>query len=96
VGGVPALPDAVLNEFVRSLAYRIASFPAAGRAAIKNRIDAIALAPADDFRRDSDLFVERARDPEVQRRIRVAMARGFQTRDGEMALANMIGDLSER
>jgi enoyl-CoA hydratase/carnithine racemase len=91
-----ALPVAVLGEFVRSLAHRIASFPAAGRAALKNRIDAIALAPADDFRRDSDLFVERARDPEAQRRIRIAMARGFQTHDGEMALAKMIGDLSER
>jgi enoyl-CoA hydratase/carnithine racemase len=90
-----ALPVAVLGEFVRSLAHRIASFPAAGRAALKNRIDAIALAPADDFRRDSDLFVERARDPEAQRRIRIAMARGFQTHDGEMALAKMIGDLSE-
>jgi enoyl-CoA hydratase/carnithine racemase len=91
-----ALPVAVLGEFVRSLAHRIASFPAAGRAALKNRIDAIALAPADDFRRDSDLFVERARDPETQRRIRIAMARGFQTRDAEMALAKMVGDLAEQ
>jgi enoyl-CoA hydratase/carnithine racemase len=89
-----ALPIAVLGEFVTSLAHRIASFPAAGRAALKNRIDAIALGPADDFRRDSDLFVERARDPETQRRIRIAMARGFQTHDGEMGLARMVGDLA--
>ena len=75
-----ALPVAVLGQSVRSLAHRIASFPAAGRTALKNRIDAIGLAPADDFRRDSDLFLERARDPETQRRIRIAMARGFQTR----------------
>jgi hypothetical protein len=54
------------------------------------------LAPADDFRRDSDLFVERAGDDETQRRIRVAMERGFQTRDGEMALPKMVGDLAER
>jgi len=91
-----ALPVAVLGEFVRSLAHRIASFPAAGRAVLKNRIDAIALAPADDFRRDSDLFVERARDLETQRRIRVAMERGFQTREGEMVLTQMIRDLAER
>jgi len=32
--------------------------PAAGRAVLKDRINAIALAPADDFRRDSDLFVD--------------------------------------
>jgi enoyl-CoA hydratase/carnithine racemase len=90
------VPAAALGEFVRSVAHRIAGVPAAGRAVLKARINAIALAPADDFRRDSDLFVERARDPEAQRRIRIAMARGFQTHDGEMALAKMIGDLSER
>jgi hypothetical protein len=79
---------------VRSLAHRIAGFPAGGRVVLKDRINAIALAPSDDFRRDSDLFVERARDPETQRRIRIAMARGFQTPDGEMALPKMVSDLS--
>ena len=91
-----ALPATVIGEFVRSLAHRIAGFPSAGRAVLKNRINAMGLAPADDFRRDSDIFAERARDPETQRRIRIAMARGFQTHDGEMALAKMVGDLSER
>src|SRR5215510_13391487 len=91
-----ALPAGALGEFVRSLAHRIAGFPAAGRAALKDRINAIALAPAGDFRRDSDLFLERARDTETQNRIRIAIARGFQTRDGEMALAQMVGDLSDR
>jgi hypothetical protein len=57
---------------------------------------AISLAPADDFRRDSDLFLECARDSEAQRRTDVAMARGFQTRDGEMALGSMVRDLAER
>jgi enoyl-CoA hydratase/carnithine racemase len=91
-----ALPGAALDEFVRSLAHRIAGFPSSGRAALKERINAIALAPPDDFRRDSDLFVECARDPETQRRIRTAMTRGFQTHDGEMTLAKMVGDLAER
>ena len=91
-----ALPAAALGEFVNSLARRIAGFPAAARAVLKDRINAIALAPPDDFRRDSDLFVERARDPETQRRIQIAMARGFQTHDGEMVLARMVGDLAER
>jgi enoyl-CoA hydratase/carnithine racemase len=53
-----ALPAGALGEFVRSLAHRIAAFPAAGRAVLKDRVNAIALAPADDFRRDSDLFLE--------------------------------------
>jgi len=63
---------------------------------LKDRVNAIALAEADGFRRDSDLFLECARNPETQRRIRVAMTRGFQTRNGEMALTNMVGGLADR
>ena len=91
-----ALPAAALGEFVRSLAHRIAGFPAEGRAVLKDRVNAISLAPADDFRRDSDLFLECARDPETQRRTGLAMMRGFQTRDGELALARMLGNLADR
>jgi enoyl-CoA hydratase/carnithine racemase len=91
-----ALPAGALGEFVRSLAHRIAAFPAAGRAVLKDRVNAIALAPADDFRRDSDLFLECARYPETLRRMAVAMTRGFQTHEGEMALGVMVGDLVER
>jgi len=63
--------------------------------ALKDRINAIALAPAEDFRRDSDLFGEASRSPETQSRFRAAMKRGFQTRDAEMALARMVGDLAD-
>ena len=91
-----AMPGAALSEFVRSLAHRIAGFPAASRAVIKDRVDAISLAMADDFRRDSDLFLECARNPETQRRIGVAMTRGFQTRDGEMALGLTVSHLTDR
>jgi len=90
------LPAASLGEFVRTLAHRIAAFPAAGQAALKDRVDAISLATTDDFRRDSDLFLERARDPETQRRIGLAMSRGFQTRDGEMLLPKMVASLADR
>jgi hypothetical protein len=54
-----------------------------------------AIAPAEDFRRDSDLFGEGVRNPEAQSRIRAAMERGFQTRDAELALARMLGDLTD-
>jgi enoyl-CoA hydratase/carnithine racemase len=64
-----ALPAGALGDFVRSLAHRIAGFPAAGRLALRDRVNAIALAPADDFRRDSDLFLECARSPGAQSRI---------------------------
>ena len=88
-----ALPAAELGDFVASLAHRIAGFPAAGHAAVKERVNAIALAPAAEFRRDSDLFGEGVREPAAQARIRSAMQRGFQTRDAELALAAMLGDL---
>ena len=91
-----AVPAAELGAFVGSLAHRIARFPAAGRAAVKDRVNAIALAPADEFRRDSDLFGEGVRSPEAQSRIQAAMEGGLQTRDAEMALARMLGDLADR
>ena len=89
------MPADALDDFVRSLAHRIASFPAAGHVAVKDRVNAIALAPAEDFRRDSDLFGDGVRNPEAQSQIRAAIKRGFQTRDAEMALARMLGDLPE-
>jgi enoyl-CoA hydratase/carnithine racemase len=89
-----ALPAKELGPFVEALAGRIASFPAAAQAAAKGRINAIALAPADDFRRDSDLFLECARDPETQSRNQAAMKQGLQTREWEMALARRLDDLT--
>jgi enoyl-CoA hydratase/carnithine racemase len=90
-----ALPADELGNFVRSLAHRIGGFPAAGHAAVKDRVNAIALAPVDEFRRDSDLFAEGVRQPEAQSRIQAAFERGFQTRDAELALPGMLGDLGD-
>ena len=90
-----ALPADALNDFVRSLAHRIAGFPAAGQVAVKDRVNAIALAPIEDFRRDSDLFGESVRHPEAQGRIQTAMRRGFQTRDAELDLTRMLGELAD-
>ena len=90
-----AFPAAALGDFVRSLAYRIARFPAAGHAVVKDRVNAIALAPVEDFRRDSDLFGEGVRNPEAQSRIQAAMKHGFQTRDAEIALARMLDDQAD-
>jgi len=89
-----ALPAATLGDFVGSLAHRIAGFPAAGHIAVKNRVNAIALAPIEDFRRDSDLFAEGVRNPEALSRIQAAMKRGLQTRNGELALAQLLGELA--
>jgi enoyl-CoA hydratase/carnithine racemase len=88
-----AMPANALGDFVRSLAHRIAKFPAGSLAAVKDRVNAIALAPVEDFRRDSDLFGEGARNPEGQSRFQDAFKRGFQTREAEMDLAGLLGDL---
>jgi enoyl-CoA hydratase/carnithine racemase len=90
-----ALPDDELEEFVERLARRIAGFPAAGQAAVKSRVNAIALASADDYRRDSDLFGEGVRAPEAQSRIQLAMKRGFQTRSAEISLPQLLGGLAD-
>lgn len=89
-----ALPAAELGDFVGALAQRIAGFPAAAHAVVKDRVNAIALAPVEDFKRDSDLFAEMVRAPEAQERIAAATKRGLQTRDGEMTLGRELGDLT--
>jgi enoyl-CoA hydratase/carnithine racemase len=90
-----AVPANALNDFVRSLAHRIAKFPAASLVAVKDRVNAIALAPVADFRRDSDLFGEGAQTAEAQSRFQAALKRGFQTRDAETDLAGLLGKLAD-
>ena len=89
-----ALPANELDNFVSSLAQRIAKFPASGRAMVKDRVNAIGLASSDDFRRDADLFYEGVRTREFQERMQAAMKQGFQTPDAELDLAGMLGNLS--
>jgi enoyl-CoA hydratase/carnithine racemase len=90
-----ALPAATLGDFVNALAHRIAKFPAAGHAVVKERVNAIALAPVEDFRRDSDLFGENVGYPEAQARFQAAFQRGFQTREAELSLGRLLGDAAE-
>ena len=89
-----ALPAAELDAFVRCLAHRIAGFPAAGTALVKERVNAIALASVEDFRRDSDLFGEAARTGDFQDRTAAAMARRFQTHRAELPLSQILGEQS--
>jgi enoyl-CoA hydratase/carnithine racemase len=89
-----AMPATALGAFVGALAQRIARFPAAGLLAIKERVNAITLASATEFRRDSDLFGEEVHNPETQDRIQAAMRRGLQTRHAEMEFATILDDLA--
>jgi enoyl-CoA hydratase/carnithine racemase len=88
-----ALPASELGNFVRTMAHRIARFPAAGQAMVKERINSIQLASVIDFRRDSDLFAEGMSTAEAQAQMGVAMRRGFQTRAAELSLGEMVGEL---
>ena len=49
--------------------------------------------PAEDIRRDSDLFLEGIQSPEFKNRMQAAMKRGFQTREAEMKLGQLVGAL---
>lgn len=88
-----AMPATALGGFVRSLALRIAAFPNPGSVAIKDRVNAIALAPVEDFRRDSDLFGRGIVKPGAQKQLNAAFKRGFQTREAEMSLGHLLGVL---
>jgi enoyl-CoA hydratase/carnithine racemase len=88
-----ALPARELGDFVRSLALRIAGFPAAGHAVVKDRVNAIALASADEIRRDSDLFIKGVQTSEFQELTQAAMNLGFQTREAEMNLGQLVLDM---
>jgi len=90
-----ALPAKALDDFVHKLAHRIAAFSQTGRAMVKERVNAIALAPTEEFRRDSDLFGESVRGPEAQSIMNTAFQRGLQSREAELSLGRLIGGLAD-
>jgi hypothetical protein len=53
-------------------------------------VNAIALAPVDEVRGDSDLFGDGVGHPDAQARIHVAFDRGLQTPDAELDLGHVL------
>ena len=88
-----ALPAIELGDFVKSLAHRIATFPAMGHAVVKERVNAICLPTIEDIHRDSDLFLEGTHTNEFQQLTATALRIGFQTREAEMNLAQLVYDM---
>jgi hypothetical protein len=70
------------------LSHRIGGIPPAEL--VKERVNAIALAPVDEVRGDSDLFGDGVGHPDAQARIHVAFDRGLQTPDAELDLGHVL------
>src|SRR5262249_16732242 len=87
-----ALPANKLSSFVKSLAHRIAAFPASGRATVKEIVNAICLPSVNDFRNETDLFYKGIQSSEYQDRMQGSIHRGFQKREVELDLAGMLGN----
>ncbi|MDB5134699.1 MAG: hypothetical protein JWP37_1302 [Mucilaginibacter sp.] len=89
-----ALPDNELEPFVTALAHRIAKFPHQGLLDIKERINAVALAPADDYRHDSDLFGKATQNQETKDRYKAILDLGFQQPGNtELNLGEILGSI---
>jgi enoyl-CoA hydratase/carnithine racemase len=90
-----ALPPAELRPFVDGLARRIASFPAPALAAAKQAVLAAEPAWAEGLLDESFAFQQLLRTPEAQRGMRRFLARGGQTREGELRLGALCAELGD-
>jgi enoyl-CoA hydratase/carnithine racemase len=89
-----AVPAAELQEFVSSLAKRIATFPLSGLIVNKQRVNEITLANAEAFRADSDLFGNNVVGATEQARLKAALDRGFgKAGETELNLGRELGKL---
>jgi len=80
-----ALPAAELTPFVESLAYRIASFPAAAIALAKASVDAAERPTVEGLIEEAHFFNQSLATKDAQERMAAFMAAGGQTREVELA-----------
>tara|TARA_B110000037_G_scaffold212221_1_gene264709 strand:- start:20 stop:844 length:825 start_codon:yes stop_codon:yes gene_type:complete len=88
-----AMPEAELDEFVSTLAYRIASFPREAIAATKQAMDYSDSNITQGLLEEQHLFNQTRVMHESQRRMAKFMESGAQTREGELELDSIIKKL---
>jgi enoyl-CoA hydratase/carnithine racemase len=90
-----ALPPAELDDFVDTLALRIASFPATAIALAKESVDNNELPLDEGLRREAWLFQKSLRTQGARRNMRRFLELGGQTRKGELEVARLSARLGE-
>lgn len=89
-------PAAEIEPFVTALAYRIASFPAEAISMAKASVDAAELPLQDGLIEEAWLFQRTLRTQGAQRNMRRFLEIGGQTREGELQVGTLAGQLGER
>lgn len=91
-----ALDEAELMPFVRALAERIAAMPADAVRLAKEAVDC-ALPPVEPgLLAEGDRFNESVATPDARARMREFLERGGQTREVELALGTLVGELGRQ
>jgi enoyl-CoA hydratase/carnithine racemase len=85
-----ALPAAEIGPFVDRLARRIAAFPPRAVRLAKRAVDAADGSLRDGLLDEAHYFNLTLADPELDARMQGALARGAQTREGELDLPGLI------
>jgi enoyl-CoA hydratase/carnithine racemase len=91
-----ALPDAELDQFVETLARRIAGFDKQSITDIKRLVDIPTLPPDTEIGAEWDAFLDSAHRPQAQRNLKRLMEMGLQTKpDVEKRLPYYTGTLAQ-
>lgn len=89
-----ALPDAELGDFVTAFAERVSRFDLRAVQEVKTFVNAVSLAPDEEFPPQMDAFWVSASRPETQERARQLFARGLQQAfETELNLGDALGRL---
>ncbi|MEE2776014.1 MAG: enoyl-CoA hydratase/isomerase family protein [Acidobacteriota bacterium] len=90
-----AMPPVELDTFVDGLAHRIAAFPAEAIALAKESVNNAELPLEEGLRQEAYLFQKTLRTESAQRNMRQFVARGGQTRLGELRMGALALELTE-